>query len=78
MLSITVYSSKSDQKDHLALLCGEPGGTKLPLVRVHSECMTGDIFSSMRCDCGEQLEVSMKEIQEHGLGRLSTRQEVEV
>ena len=65
---LRLYSSKSDQKDHLALVCGEPDGNKLPLVRVHSECMTGDIFNSMRCDCGEQLEVSMKEIQEHGFG----------
>ena len=65
---LRLYSSKSDQKDHLALLCGKPDGKKLPLIRVHSECMTGDIFSSMRCDCGEQLEVSMKEIQEHGFG----------
>ena len=65
---LRLYSSKSDQKDHLALVCGEPDGNKLPLVRVHSECLTGDIFNSMRCDCGEQLEVSMKEIQEHVVG----------
>jgi len=65
---LLLYSSKSDQKDHLALLCGEPDGNKLPLVRVHSECMTGDIFNSMRCDCGKQLEASMKEIQAYGYG----------
>jgi 3,4-dihydroxy 2-butanone 4-phosphate synthase/GTP cyclohydrolase II len=63
-----LYSSKTDQKDHLALVCGESDGKKLPLVRVHSECMTGDIFHSMRCDCGAQLETAMREIQAYGYG----------
>ena len=65
---LRMYSSKADQKDHLALVCGESDGKKLPLVRVHSECMTGDIFHSMRCDCGSQLEASMQEIQAYGYG----------
>lgn len=65
---LRLYSALTDQKDHLALVCGEPSEDKVPLVRVHSECLTGDIFHSMRCDCGAQLETAMQEIQAHGHG----------
>ncbi|MDH3346442.1 MAG: GTP cyclohydrolase II, partial [Kiritimatiellaceae bacterium] len=57
-------------KDHLALVCGTPESGKIPLVRVHSECLTGDVFHSMRCDCGAQLHVAMKAIQDHGYGAI--------
>ena len=65
---LRLYSSKTDSSDHLALVCGEPEEGKLPLVRVHSECMTGDVFHSLRCDCGVQLKTAMQEIQAYGYG----------
>ncbi len=65
---LKLYSSIVDNKDHLALVCGSPESGKIPLVRVHSECLTGDVFHSMRCDCGAQLHAAMKAIQEHGYG----------
>jgi 3,4-dihydroxy 2-butanone 4-phosphate synthase/GTP cyclohydrolase II len=67
---LKLYSSKVDNKDHLALVCGDSSSGKTPLVRVHSECLTGDVFHSMRCDCGAQLHASMKAIQEHGYGAI--------
>lgn len=65
---LKLYSSIVDNKDHLALVCGSPESGKTPLVRVHSECLTGDVFHSMRCDCGAQLHAAMKAIQKHGYG----------
>lgn len=62
------YDSIMD-KEH-ALLYLEGFGKKQPLVRIHSECLTGDAFGSLRCDCGPQLEESMKAIQEHGKGAI--------
>jgi 3,4-dihydroxy 2-butanone 4-phosphate synthase/GTP cyclohydrolase II len=67
---LKLYSSKVDNKDHLALVCGDADSGKTPLVRVHSECLTGDVFHSMRCDCGAQLHAAMHEIQEHGYGAI--------
>ncbi len=67
---LKLYSSKVDQKDHLALVCGDASSGKLPLVRVHSECLTGDVFHSMRCDCGAQLHAAMKAVQKHGYGAI--------
>lgn len=67
---LKLYSSVVDQKDHLALVCGDPDSGITPLVRVHSECLTGDVFHSMRCDCGAQLEASMHVIQKHGYGAI--------
>jgi 3,4-dihydroxy 2-butanone 4-phosphate synthase/GTP cyclohydrolase II len=49
-------------KHHVALVKGEVAGTKDVLVRVHSECLTGDVFHSLRCDCGEQLELALQRI----------------
>lgn len=67
---LKLYSSLVDNKDHLALVCGNPDSGKPPLVRVHSECLTGDVFHSMRCDCGAQLHAAMKAVQEHGYGAI--------
>jgi 3,4-dihydroxy 2-butanone 4-phosphate synthase/GTP cyclohydrolase II len=57
-----------DDYEHLALVKGKIEPEKEVMVRVHSECLTGDVFGSYRCDCGEQLKRSMKMVQEEGLG----------
>ncbi|MEJ1967482.1 MAG: GTP cyclohydrolase II [Rhizomicrobium sp.] len=49
------FTGLDEQKEHLLIIVGEPGRTAAPLVRVHSECLTGDLFGSLRCDCGQQL-----------------------
>ncbi|WP_407810459.1 GTP cyclohydrolase II [Spiribacter pallidus] len=54
--------------EHVALVMGEPDGAAAPLVRVHSECLTGDALFSQRCDCGPQLEAAMQRIGEAGEG----------
>jgi 3,4-dihydroxy 2-butanone 4-phosphate synthase / GTP cyclohydrolase II len=63
-----LYRSKVDGQHHLALVKGEVDGRKNVLVRVHSECLTGDVFGSRRCDCGPQLHQAMKQIDEAGAG----------
>lgn len=63
-----LYRSKIDGKHHLALVRGPVAGKKNVLVRVHSECLTGDVFGSRRCDCGPQLHQAMRQIDEAGLG----------
>jgi 3,4-dihydroxy 2-butanone 4-phosphate synthase / GTP cyclohydrolase II len=63
-----LYRSKVDGQHHLALVKGEVEGRKNVLVRVHSECLTGDVFGSRRCDCGPQLHQAMKQIDEAGAG----------
>ncbi|WP_304246236.1 bifunctional 3,4-dihydroxy-2-butanone-4-phosphate synthase/GTP cyclohydrolase II [Fibrobacter succinogenes] len=60
------YKSKTDGVEHVAWVAGNPDFSKPVYVRVHSECLTGDIFGSLRCDCGEQLASAMKFIGEHG------------
>ena len=65
-----VYESLLDGQQHVAFVKGAVQGEDNVLVRVHSECLTGDIFGSMRCDCGEQLDVAMKNIAEESLGVL--------
>jgi 3,4-dihydroxy 2-butanone 4-phosphate synthase/GTP cyclohydrolase II len=62
------YQSVVDRREHVALVKGEVRGKANILVRMHSECMTGDVFSSMRCDCGEQLDAAMRRIDEEGYG----------
>ncbi|MFI0987268.1 bifunctional 3,4-dihydroxy-2-butanone-4-phosphate synthase/GTP cyclohydrolase II [Streptomyces exfoliatus] len=62
------YRSTVDGVEHVALVHGEIGDGEDILVRVHSECLTGDIFHSLRCDCGPQLQASMDRIQEAGRG----------
>jgi len=65
-----LYLSKTDGVHHLALVKGEIDPARPTLVRVHSECLTGDVFGSKRCDCGSQLHMAMKKIEEHGSGAL--------
>ena len=62
------YANTQDSKEHLALFMGDLDGKKSVLARVHSECFTGDVLGSRRCDCGEQLDQSMKIISEAGIG----------
>ncbi|MBN2404814.1 MAG: bifunctional 3,4-dihydroxy-2-butanone-4-phosphate synthase/GTP cyclohydrolase II [Coriobacteriia bacterium] len=62
------YQSKIDGSTHIALVKGDVAGASDVLVRVHSECLTGDTFHSLRCDCGDQLEEAMRLIDEEGLG----------
>ena len=64
------YQSVLDQETHLAFVLGAPQGEDNVLVRVHSECLTGDVFGSMRCDCGHQLNAAMAKIAEAGMGVL--------
>ncbi len=65
---IVAYRSKVDQLEHVALVHGEVEGQENVLVRVHSECLTGDVFGSRRCDCGEQLHSAMRQICRNGSG----------
>jgi len=65
-----VYENEIDHVDHMALVMGEIDSTKPVLVRVHSECLTGDAFGSIRCDCGEQLDAALRMIAEEGSGVL--------
>ncbi len=64
------YSNDIDYKDHIALIKGEIKPGEPTLVRVHSECLTGDVFGSYRCDCGPQLHNALKQIADHGSGVL--------
>jgi 3,4-dihydroxy 2-butanone 4-phosphate synthase / GTP cyclohydrolase II len=64
------YRSTFDNKHHMALVKGEVDGAQDVLVRVHSECLTGDVFHSLRCDCGEQLESALAMIEREGRGVL--------
>jgi len=64
------YRSLVDEKHHVALVKGDVAGTEDVLVRVHSECLTGDVFHSLRCDCGEQLESALAMIEQEGRGVL--------
>ena len=65
-----VYENDVDELLHIAMVKGEIDSNKPILVRVHSECLTGDIFGSLRCDCGEQLHEAMKIIDKEGVGVL--------
>ena len=62
------YKSNVDPDEHLALVMGDISTEEPVLVRVHSECVTGDVFGSLRCDCGEQVALAMKSIAEEGRG----------
>jgi 3,4-dihydroxy 2-butanone 4-phosphate synthase/GTP cyclohydrolase II len=64
------YRSLVDNKHHVALVKGDVEGARDVLVRVHSECLTGDVFHSLRCDCGEQLESALAMIEKEGRGVL--------
>ena len=65
-----LYESKLSGYHHIALVKGNVANCENVLVRVHSQCLTGDVFQSMRCDCGSQLEYAMKKIDEEGCGVL--------
>jgi 3,4-dihydroxy 2-butanone 4-phosphate synthase/GTP cyclohydrolase II len=64
------YESLIDKETHLALVCGDIGKGDDVLVRVHSKCLTGDVFHSARCDCGSQLDAALKQISRAGRGVL--------
>ncbi len=64
------YESLVDDREHVALVKGPVEGQEGVLVRMHSECLTGDVFGSLRCDCGEQLAAAMERLQEEGLGAI--------
>ena len=66
--NLHLYRSKVDGQNHLALVRGDIAGRKNVLVRVHSECLTGDVFGSRRCDCGPQLHQAMRQVAESGHG----------
>jgi 3,4-dihydroxy 2-butanone 4-phosphate synthase/GTP cyclohydrolase II len=63
-----VYDNQVDPAQHLALVMGEVDPTNPVMVRVHSECLTGEVFGSQRCDCGDQLQAAMRAVAEHGSG----------
>jgi 3,4-dihydroxy 2-butanone 4-phosphate synthase/GTP cyclohydrolase II len=63
-----LYRSRLDEQHHLALVKGDITGKDKVLVRVHSECLTGDVFGSHRCDCGPQLHQAMRQVAEAGRG----------
>ncbi len=65
---LRLYRSILDSLEHLALIKGDLAGDPPPLVRVHSECLTGDVFGSSRCDCGDQLHAAMRLVEEAGRG----------
>jgi len=66
--TIVAYKSNVDATEHVALVKGNISGDEPVLVRVHSECLTGDVFSSLRCDCGDQIKLAMQSIAEEGRG----------
>lgn len=68
--TLVAYENILDKQAHIALVKGELNPEVPTLVRVHSECLTGDVFGSARCDCGDQLAVAMKKIENEGLGVL--------
>ncbi|MFS1512293.1 bifunctional 3,4-dihydroxy-2-butanone-4-phosphate synthase/GTP cyclohydrolase II [Chengkuizengella sp. SCS-71B] len=70
MFKAVAYSNLVDQKEHVALVKGNIDSDQPVMVRVHSECLTGDVFHSHRCDCGSQLAAALKQIHDEGSGIL--------
>jgi len=70
VFKIIAFKSNTDPDEHLALVMGDIATEEPVLVRVHSQCLTGEVFSSFRCDCGEQINLAMKRIAEEGRGIL--------
>jgi len=68
--TIHAYTNQIDDESHVALVRGDIGDGNRVMVRVHSKCLTGDVFHSMRCDCGPQLDAAMKQIAQEGRGVL--------
>jgi len=73
--TIVTFTGLTDAQQHVALEFGRPAAARLPLVRLHSECLTGDVFGSQRCDCGPQLREAIERITEYGGYVLYLRQE---
>ncbi len=67
---VFAFTNDVDRREHIALVKGEVDGQQDVLVRMHSECLTGDVFHSQRCDCGQQLKASLQQIDEEGQGVL--------
>ncbi len=68
--TVIAYGNDVDGREHVALIKGDVDGMESVLVRMHSECLTGDVFHSQRCDCGQQLETSLRRIESEGKGVL--------
>ncbi len=68
VFQLYIYQNNQDDKEHLAIVKGEVGGQTNVLVRLHSECYTGDVLGSQRCDCGEQLHRALELIESAGVG----------
>lgn len=66
--NIIGYSNQIDKNEHVAIIKGDLNSSVAPLIRIHSECLTGDVFHSLRCDCGEQLDSALKLIEKESLG----------
>jgi len=66
--TVIAFKSRTDPAEHLALVMGDVATDDPVLVRVHSQCLTGDVFHSLRCDCGEQVQMAMKKIAKEGRG----------
>jgi len=64
------FESQDKSDNVLALVMGKPDAKDAPLIRIHSQCLTGDVFGSQRCDCGQQLEFALKRISDDGAGIL--------
>ena len=62
---IVAYRSADDTREHVALIIGDQSGDKVPLIRLHSECLTGDILGSLKCDCGPQLDAALAAMADH-------------
>ena len=73
--TVVTFTGLADAQQHVALEFGRPAAARLPLVRLHSECLTGDVFGSERCDCGPQLREAIERITKHGGYVLYLRQE---
>ena len=67
---VVAFRSDGSAIEHLAIVIGRPETRDAPLVRIHSECFTGDLLGSMRCDCGEQLRGAIRRMAEDGAGVL--------
>jgi GTP cyclohydrolase II len=72
---LVTFHGLADGQEHLAVVLGDPDAAETPLVRLHSECLTGDVFGSARCDCGPQLREAVERIAERGGYLLYLRQE---
>ena len=73
--TMIAFGEVGDLHPHIALVSSSADGAAVPLVRVHSECMTGDVFGSTRCDCGQQLDLSLDQIGAEGGCLIYLRQE---